>query len=159
MTSSESLFPLLQRLKQAADLHTNRLGQALALQVITDPQAAHRIDQVRDSYRQKRDFFETCLRRHFEGIAQWRCPEGGLFFWLRLNTSEPIDTRALLAEALKHKVAFMPGEAFHATPTKDSFIRLNFSHATRSQTNQGLETLAKLIKSKQKENPAPTQKR
>lgn len=58
------------------------------------------------------DVDPAALHRHFDGHATWRTPDGGLFFWLRLDRR--VDTRTLLADAIAANVAFMPGEEFYA---------------------------------------------
>ena len=147
MTCSEDLYPHLVQLKQAADLHTNRIGQAIALGFM-DPAKRHaRTQEIIKHYRQKRDYFNDALNRYFGNIAGWQIPAGGLFFWLTLNEQYTTDTRSLLPEAIKQKIAFMPGETFFPG-TNDGIgtLRLNFSLATPDQVETGLARLAALIK-------------
>ena len=93
LAASPELVPLLTRLKQAADLHSNRVSQWLCLQFLEDRQRPQRLAQLAAIYREKRDAFAQSLTRHFTGIARWSVPPGGLFFWVTLN--RPLDTRAL----------------------------------------------------------------
>ena len=132
------------RLKQAADLHSNRLSQWLVLQQLEDPGCAQRLVRIAAEYREKRDAFAAALERHFSGIAEWEVPAGGLFFWLRLR--KPIDTRQLLQESIERGVAFMPGEAFFPRPEDGiGTMRLNFSHANAIEAERGLSVLAGLV--------------
>ncbi len=141
LISSPDLHPHLVRLKQAADLHTNRIGQWLAYRSLVAPDRARRMDGVRALYTGKRDAMHAALERHLGELATWERPAGGLFFWARLR--EPVDTRPLLPEMLARGVAFMPGEAFFPGPEPvTGHIRLNFSHATPQQMDQGLRILA-----------------
>lgn len=146
IAASPELVPLLVRLKQAADLHTNRLSQWLVQKQLEDPACEARLARLADGYRMKRDAFAAALARHFTGLAEWAVPPGGLFFWLKLR--ERIDTRALLAKAIENGVAFMPGEAFFPDPA-DGFgtMRLNFSHAGAVEAERGLGVLARLVTS------------
>lgn len=145
LAASRELIPLLTRLKQAADLHSNRLSQWLVLQHLDDPARAERSGRLAAFYRAKRDAFARALDRHFGGIAHWRQPPGGLFLWLTLT--RPVDTRTLLPSALARGVAFMPGEAFFVRPDEGlGTLRLNFSQATTDQAEQGLATLADLLR-------------
>jgi len=91
LACSPSLYPTLCWLKQAADLHSNRLSQRLVLSMLQRPDYQDRLFTITDSYRQKRDHFDTQLRKHFADLASWTKPSGGLFFWLKLSVS--IDTR------------------------------------------------------------------
>lgn len=145
MAASLELLPYLIRLKQAADLHSSRTSQWLALAQLEDPNRDHRLHQLIQIYRAKRDAFEQSLQRHFADLAGWQPPVGGLFFWLRLKA--PLDTSALLAAAIERGVAFMPGEPFFATAA-DQYpaIRLNFSHASAANAERGLASLAALVR-------------
>ncbi|HAB85739.1 MAG TPA: GntR family transcriptional regulator, partial [Pseudomonas sp.] len=85
LIASADLFPYLLRLKQSADLHTNRIGQWQALQWLgSDHYQAH-LGQLREFYRVRRDAMQAALREHFSDLATWELPQGGLFFWLTLK--------------------------------------------------------------------------
>lgn len=61
--------------------------------------------------------------------------------------SAALDTTRLLSEALARNVAFMPGEAFFASPAEAyPSMRLNFSHAEPGCAAPGLAILAGLTK-------------
>jgi DNA-binding transcriptional MocR family regulator len=145
IAASPALVPLLVRLKQAADLHSNRMSQWLVLRQLEDPACGERLVRLAAGYRAKRDAFGAALERHFSGLARWESPQGGLFFWLRLRT--PVDTRQLLQGAIDRSVAFMPGESFYPDPAQGlGTMRLNFSHASAEDAERGLETLAGMVR-------------
>ena len=145
LVASQDLMPYLVRLKQAADLHSNRISQWWVLQQLKDPAYKSRLQTLAQTYRVKRDDFVRGLDHHFKDLATWQVPQGGLFFWLTLK--EPLDTRQLLPLALEQQVAFMPGEAFLPEPTKGTGqIRLNFSHCDGDKTHTGLARLAALLR-------------
>lgn len=112
LAASEDIFTYLVRLKQAADLHTNRLSQWMVLQYLNAPERAQRMGQVTAFYRARRDAFDRALRRHLGGLADWTAPAGGLFFWVTLRGG--IDAQGLLARALERNVLFTPGAHFLA---------------------------------------------
>lgn len=144
LVASPDLMVPLVRLKQAADLHSNRISQWYVLSQLQDAGRERRIAGLVDIYRHKRDHFARELERHFSDLASWRVPAGGLFFWLELK--ENIDTRSLLPQAIQHSVAFMPGEPFFPErPSACGALRLNFSHADDAQVSRGLATLARLF--------------
>jgi DNA-binding transcriptional MocR family regulator len=144
LISSPDLTVPLARLKQAADLHSSRISQWLVLEQLRSPARKERLESLVSLYRGKRDYFAKALHRHLASVATWEIPPGGLFFWLRLNQAR--DTRAVLAEAIRQGVAFMPGEPFFPEePSSGGALRLNFSHATEADTERGLATLARLL--------------
>lgn len=145
LAASPDLLPYLTSLKQAADLHSNRVSQWLVLQQLNDPARSRHLDELAQRYRQRRDNFEAALRHHFGDLASWQTPPGGLFFWLTLNRR--IDTRQLLSRAIEEGVAFMPGEPFLPVDVDScGQLRLNFSHASEVQADLGLGKLAALVR-------------
>lgn len=145
LIASADLFPYLLRLKQSADLHTNRIGQWQALQWLgSDHYQAH-LGQLREFYRVRRDAMQAALTEHFSDLATWELPQGGLFFWLTLK--QPLDTRTLLNRALAEDVVFMPGELFFVEPDANpGYLRLNFSHVAAERMDEGLRRLAQVIR-------------
>ena len=97
LAASSDLFPHLLNLKQAADLHTNRLGQWYALRSLQDPKRGERMERLVSRYRHRRDAFAASLTRHLGDVADWAVPAGGLFFWVTLNAR--IDMTLLLDRA------------------------------------------------------------
>jgi DNA-binding transcriptional MocR family regulator len=153
LIASPDLFPHLLKLKQSADLHTNRIGQWQALQWIGSQKYQQHLSELRDFYRQRRDAFQLALELHFTDLAEWNMPQGGLFFWLTLK--QPLDTRSLLNEALANDVAFMPGEPFFPEPDKHhGHLRLNFSHIDPARLDEGLKRLAAVVRRAQMERAA-----
>lgn len=144
LAASEELFPGLVRLKQAADLHSNRISQWFVERALCAPDRSERLDRLRSGYRAKRDAFQYALLRHFAELADWEVPDGGLFFWVRLRRA--LDEMALLRRALEAGVAFVPGGAcFPPGAAPESSLRLNFSHASLPDIDEGLRRLARLI--------------
>ncbi len=146
LAASEDVHAYLVRLKQSTDLHTNRIGQWWCARFLSSCGYPAHLERLRTFYRERRDAMQAALTRHLGDLAEWTIPNGGLFFWVRMRAGG--DTRALLVRALERKVAFMPGEAFFASPgaAHGAFMRLNFSHATPEQLERGLAVLAEVIR-------------
>ncbi|WP_275629685.1 PLP-dependent aminotransferase family protein [Pseudomonas sp. 273] len=148
LIATPDLFPHLLRLKQSADLHTNRIGQWQALQWFGSEAYRGHLAELRDFYRIRRDAMQAQLEEHFADLAEWNVPQGGLFFWLTLK--QPVDTRGLLDKALQQNVAFMPGEPFFTDPDANpGHLRLNFSHVAPERLGEGLRRLATVIREAQ----------
>ena len=153
LIATPDLYPMLLRLKQAADLHTNRIGQWQALQWLGTEQYREHLAELRDFYRVRRDAMQSALLEHFADLADWQIPQGGLFFWLKLK--QPLDTRTLLQPALAENVAFMPGEPFFVDPEQNhGYLRLNFSHVAPERLGEGLQRLTRVIRQAQQEQLA-----
>ena len=145
LIATPDLFPYLLRLKQSADLHTNRIGQWQALQWLGSERYRQHLAELRSFYRVRRDAMQDALQTRFADIASWEMPEGGLFFWLQLK--QPLDTRTLLKPALEQDVVFMPGEPFFVDPDANlGYLRLNFSHVAPERLDEGVRRLAGVIR-------------
>jgi DNA-binding transcriptional MocR family regulator len=147
LACSADLIAPLTRLKQAADLHSNRISQWLVMEQLKNPQRKTQRETLAATYKKKRDNFAALLNENFSDLATWPSPKGGLFFWLALKRKT--DTHTLLAKAIEANVAFMPGESFFPFTTNQdstSNIRLNFSHASTEAAEYGLKTLAALVR-------------
>ena len=145
LAASADLFPHLLNLKQASDLHTNRLSQWYALRYLDDPNRAQRLAGLVNRYRRRRDLFAAAMDRHLGGLAHWETPKGGLFFWATLRSGA--DTGELLERARARDVLFTPGEHFFAEkPVPSPSLRLNFSHADEASAERGLAILGALLR-------------
>ncbi|KAF7599384.1 MAG: GntR family transcriptional regulator [Candidatus Dactylopiibacterium carminicum] len=145
LAAHPALMQHLVRLKQAADLHTQRPGQAAVAHWLGSDARTADLERLLQGYRLRRDAMQLALQRHFGDIADWTMPCGGLFFWLRLRDGLEA-TRATLDRAIARGVAFMPGEAFFVDPAEGrQYLRLNYSRATPEEMMRGLELLADCI--------------
>jgi DNA-binding transcriptional MocR family regulator len=142
LATSENLFEPLMRLKQASDLHSNRLSQWMVLQYLQAPDRHERLERVARRYAEKRDRFADQLRRHLGNRVRWTSPPGGLFFWVELQ--DHVDAQALFEAALARGVLFTPGNHFRVEPGPPA-MRLNFSLAEREAAERGLAILGELL--------------
>ncbi len=138
--------PVIRKLvlmKQASDLHSPTINQAVVHDVAMRHYDRHTVI-LRKAYRQRRDALLQAMDKHMpEGVA-WTKPEGGMFIWLTLP--EGMDGAALLARSIETEhVAFVPGQAFHADGSGANTIRLSFSLADETATNEGMARLGRLI--------------
>ncbi len=113
-------------LKQAADLHTSSLNQAIAATVLTRPGFLEpHLDGLRDRYRRQSRALQDALRAHLSDRIAFHAPEGGMFLWGRLR--DDTDTATLLPQALAAGMAFVPGAAFSIQDPNRSGLRLSFA--------------------------------
>jgi 2-aminoadipate transaminase len=86
------------------------------------------------------------LDQHFPAGVSWTRPEGGMFIWVTLP--KHIDAMALLEEALRHHVAFVPGAPFYANTPETNTMRLSFVTVPPERIREGVAVLGKLISAK-----------
>ena len=86
------------------------------------------------------------IKKHFPNGYVCYKPKGGMFAWVTLP--EEIDTEIMFLDAIKQKVAYVHGKAFHVNGGGKSAMRLNFSYSTNEQINEGIKRLGKVIEGK-----------
>ena len=139
-------MPVIRQLvlmKQAGDLHSATLNQALVADVARRAMGGH-IPRLRAHYGARRDAMLTALKAYMPKGVNWTEPEGGMFVWVTLT--QGMDGAALLVRALEEEnVAFVPGSAFYADGSGKNTIRLNFSSPNEVQIDEGLKRLGRLL--------------
>jgi 2-aminoadipate transaminase len=132
--------------KQGMDLHSSIFDQMVTYEVARDGFLESHIEEIRKVYRERRNVMLHALEHYFPPGVSWTRPEGGLFLWVTLPPE--INTEALLQEAVKEKVAFVPGHAFYAGGRECGLcntMRLNFSNADPAMLEEGIRRLAGVI--------------
>ena len=132
--------------KQYVDCATNTLSQYILLEFIKTGMLAKRIKSNIEYYKKKRDYMLVQLKKHFSNQVKWNHPSGGFFIFIHLP--EYIDASKLLAEAVKHNVAFVAGQPFFADGSGANTFRLSFSQASMEDIESAVEKLGLLIKEK-----------
>jgi 2-aminoadipate transaminase len=143
MAAPRELIGRLVLAKQGADLHTGTLVQRAMSRYLADADTAAHVDKITAAYGSRRDIMLGALQRHFPEGARWTHPDGGMFIWVTLP--DGADTAALLNEAIRLKVAYVPGEPFFPTGGITNCLRLNFSNANPHCIEEGVRRLGGLI--------------
>lgn len=144
IVAQEEFINKLVQLKQAADLHTPSLTQRIAYQVIKDGFLETHIPKIRALYAKRCNFMLDALTKYMPRTVKFNKPEGGMFIWVELPKS--INSTELLADAVQHKVVFVPGEPFYANAAMNNCLRLAFVTVPEEKIEQGIKILADLIK-------------
>lgn len=130
--------------KQTTDVHTSNLSQAIVYEFCIRGLLEPHLAKIKLEYGAKLQLMLKLIEEHFPAEVKWRVPEGGLFIWFELPKG--VSSTELLKEAIKDKVAFIPGDSFFAHGGGSNTMRLNFSNATHEGIEQGIERLGKVIK-------------
>lgn len=151
LVAPPALYPKLLQAKQAADLHTPGFNQRVVFEVIKNGFLQQHVPTIRSRYRAQRDSMQAALLKHFVGLGcRWQVPAGGMFFWLQLPAV--LDATALLPDAVKAGVAYVPGAAFfagstaHAPVGQANTLRLSFVTVAPALIEQGVQALAQVLR-------------
>ena len=139
--------PVIRKLvlmKQAADLHSSTINQ-MAISDVAERGFDAQVAKIKTAYSQRRDCMLAALEKYMPEGSSWTKPEGGMFIWVTLP--EGIDGAKLLARSIEtERVAFVPGQAFHADGSGANTIRLSFSLASEEVADTGIARLGRLIR-------------
>jgi 2-aminoadipate transaminase len=136
----------LVQAKQGTDLHTSTFDQMVVHEVARAGFIDRHVRRLRGVYQGRRNLMLAALERAFPDPAmgvRWTRPQGGLFLWV--TVPEGIDTGELLRDAVRERVAFVPGTAFHPYGGGRNTMRLNFSNANDEMIEEGIARLARVV--------------
>ena len=105
-------------------------------------QQAH-LERLRKTYRGRVEAMDAALKEHFSDHATWTRPDGGYFFWLKLN--KDISARELRHKAEEMEVSFQAGEFFSGTSRTKNYIRLSFAYYDEEDICAGIARLKPLF--------------
>lgn len=98
----------------------------------------------RKHFARRMDAMHAALDNYMPSGVAWSHPQGGLFIWLTLP--QPLDSRALLPEAIRGGVIYAPGDLFYPAGTVTSSMRLNFTEQAAEKIDLGIRRLAGVIR-------------
>lgn len=138
---------LLQKyiiVKQGADLQCSTISQREAALFMQTWKLDDHITEIIKVYKTRRDLMIDSIKKYFPQEVIYTYPAGGLFTWVELK--KDLDTKELLKEALKEKVAYVPGEQFFPNGGHSNYFRLNYSNMSDEKIVEGIKRLGKVLK-------------
>jgi 2-aminoadipate transaminase len=129
----------VEQIKQAVDLHTSTLSQALAARYLETGRLAGFLDRARVLYGERCEALSAALRAELGSRVRFNRPEGGMFLWAELEPG--IDTALLLPRARDLGVIFVPGAAFYSDGGPCSALRLSYSSASPDALREAVRRL------------------
>ena len=137
------LIERLRRAKEASDLHTDQLAQAVLLEFAKSGKLGEHQNRILTAGRERLETMLSACREYLPGGTRWTRPEGGMNIWVRLP--EPLDAAELLPIAQREGVAFLPGRYFAVSKADPGTLRLSFAGLTPEQIRKGLAILGRVF--------------
>jgi 2-aminoadipate transaminase len=138
--------PLIHRLrhaKEASDLHTDQLAQAVLLEFAESGRLEAHRERILQAGRERLEATLAGCREYLPPETRWTRPEGGMNVWVRLP--EPLDAGELLERAQREGVSYLPGRYFAVSKTEPGALRLSFAGLTPEQIQNGLAILGRVF--------------
>jgi 2-aminoadipate transaminase len=136
----------MTNIKEGSTLNSPKYNQDMCTAFLREMDWKAHLENCRAYYREKLALFLDTMQAYFTedmGVS-WTKPRGGLFLWA--SVPEKIDTLKLFYEAVKFKVAFVPGEVFYGENPAKNHMRINFSFASKNQLAEAVDRLSSCLK-------------
>jgi 2-aminoadipate transaminase len=130
--------------KQSMDLCSPTFTQLVVAEYLKRGLLSEQVEKIRRLYGRKLGTMLTALERNKPDGVKWSKPEGGLFLWIELP--EATSANDLFPKAIKEKVAYVVGSAFHCNGEGQNTMRINFSYSSEQQIIEGVRRLATVLK-------------
>jgi len=136
----------MTNIKEGSTLNTPKFNQDMCTAFLTEVDLDTYFDRCCAYYGDKLETILDAMAAHFppERGVSWTRPEGGMFLWVDVPKS--VDTRELFHDALKFKVAFVPGEACYGERIERHHMRVNFSYPSAAQLREAVERLSDCLR-------------
>jgi 2-aminoadipate transaminase len=145
IVAPKALVARIAEAKQAADLHTDQLSQAVLLRfAVSGRLNEHRARVLAAGTERLNAVLDACQRWLPAGTHFTR-PQGGMNLWVRLP--EPLDAGDLLARAQREGVSYLPGRYFEVSRREPGGLRLSFAGLPPDRIRAGLAILGKVFSS------------
>ena len=144
VVAGDDIRPSLVKAKQAADLHTSTVNQAVLHRWLMDNDLDEHVARIRESYGSQCRAMLAAVDAYFPEEVRITRPEGGMFLWATLP--EGLSSRELFDLAIAEKVAFVPGDPFYVDGGGASTLRLNYSNADEATVDEGIKRLGNCMK-------------
>jgi len=144
MVASHRVIERLRASKQAADLHTNLLGQAVLEELGRGGVLDKLVRRSRKVYAHKLEVLRRAAERHFPPEASCPNPEGGMAVWVELPPG--VDAAEFLVKAQDRGVVFAPSRYFYFQQPKHNAFRLCFTALPDEQIERGIAVLGELLR-------------
>lgn len=144
VTARKDGITALNKVKQAADLHSSIPMQAVLLDLLQHHEFEQHLEKLRRLYKARYQALIKQIALKLPSYCHANTVEGGMFIWLSLPEC---DVDALAKSALEHGVAVVPSSVFYQDSTNITpALRLNFTNANIEELGDAIERLAKVIK-------------
>lgn len=139
----KSFIRRLAVVKQATDLHTDQLSQAVLHRFAESGRLARHLERVQQAGLTQLEAAVDGCRRYLPAGSSCTVPDGGLNLWVQLP--EALNASALLPAAQRRGVSYLPARYFSVNHLRDNAFRLSFGGLTPDQIEQGLRILGELF--------------
>jgi 2-aminoadipate transaminase len=144
----QSVVQRLVLAKEAADLCGSSFMMLVTERYLADERWRTTLSTLVEVYRARRDAMLDALEARFPESSSWTHPAGGFYVWVTF--ADHVDTHAMLAAAVEHRVAYVPGTAFYPDERGRDRMRLAFCYPPEDRIREGIARLGTLLEDEER---------
>jgi DNA-binding transcriptional MocR family regulator len=144
MIAPANVIERLRLVRQATDLHTDQLAQAILAEYMRRGLLNGHLERTRKAYSLRLAVLEQALGRHMPHGTKWTRPEGGMCVWVELPPG--FDASELLIHVRERGVLFSPGRYFYLQTPMPNALRLGFTGLNEREIARGIATLSDVLR-------------
>jgi len=133
----------LTEAKQACDLHSDQLSQAVLLRFAESGRLAAHRDRMLKSGGERLDACLDACTKQLPNGSRFTRPEGGMNVWVKLP--EPLDASEMASRAVSEGVSFLPGRHFSVSRPQTRALRLSFAGLDPGDIRSGIAALGRIF--------------
>jgi len=144
IVAPSNVIERLRFVKQATDLHTGHLAQAILAEYLRRGHLGSHLERTRKAYSGRLAALEHALTQHMPSGTKWTRPEGGMCVWVELPPG--FDSNELLIHTRERGVVYAPGRYFYFQNPQPNTLRLGFTGLAEREIAKGIATLADVLR-------------
>jgi len=144
IVAPSNVIERLRLVKQATDLHTGQLAQAILAEYMHRGHLGRHLERTRKGYSGRLAALEQALTKHMPSETKWTRPEGGMCVWVELPPG--FDSNELLIHVRERGVIFAPGRYFYFQNPQPNTLRLGFAGVNEKEIAKGIAIMADVLR-------------
>ncbi|HAF97741.1 PLP-dependent aminotransferase family protein [Paenibacillus sp. FSL K6-1566] len=138
----EPVIDRLADIKMQTDYGSSALSQHAVAQWLSEGLYEEHLTRIRRVLKLRRDYTLRLLEEDYRELADWSCPQGGFYIWLRFKRA--LSIRSLFDHALAEGILLNPGMIYDRNDRQH--LRLSYAYASMEELRDGLQRLSRMIR-------------
>ena len=156
IVAPSNVIERLRLVKQATDLHTGQLAQAILAEYMRRGHLGRHLERTRKAYSGRLAALEQALTKHMPSETKWTRPEGGMCVWVELPPG--FDSNELLIHVRERGVIFAPGRYFYFQNPQPNTLRLGFAGVNEREIARGIAIMADVLRNEMRKRQRGTRR-
>jgi DNA-binding transcriptional MocR family regulator len=137
-------FDTVKQMKRIQNISAPTLTQAAMAHYLQNGRYEYHLKNMRKALHVQCLKYIQAIIEYFPADTRVSRPHGGFVLWMELN--KKVNAFQLRTDAMKHRIAVVPGKLFSGSGQYTNFIRLSYGRPWDDEVDWGLMMLGKMVK-------------